>query len=36
MVDPPEEGVVKNRTLLEHLREAPQKISSYLSNTTKT
>jgi phage gp36-like protein len=36
MVDPPEEGVVDNMTLLECLREAPQKISCYLSETTKT
>jgi hypothetical protein len=34
--DPPEEGVVDNRTLLERLREALQKISSYLTKTTKT
>jgi hypothetical protein len=36
MVDPPEEGVVKERTLLERLCEAPQKISGYISETTKT
>jgi chromosome segregation ATPase len=35
MVDPPEGGVVDNRTLLERLREALQKIASYLSETTK-
>jgi hypothetical protein len=36
MVDPPEEGVVSNKTLLERLRETPQKISSYVSETTRT
>jgi hypothetical protein len=36
MVDPPEEGVVTNKTLLERLRETPQKISNYVSETTKT
>jgi hypothetical protein len=36
MVDPSEEGGVNNRTLLEHLREAPQKIAGYISETTKT
>jgi DNA-directed RNA polymerase sigma subunit (sigma70/sigma32) len=30
MVDPLEEGVVNNRTLLEHLHEAPQKIALHL------
>jgi hypothetical protein len=36
MVDPPKEGVVNTRTLLERLREAPQKITSYVSETTRT
>jgi hypothetical protein len=36
MVDPLEEGVINERTLLERLREAPQKISGYSSKTTKT
>jgi hypothetical protein len=36
MVDPPKEGVAVNKTLLEHLQEAPQKITSYISETTKT
>jgi hypothetical protein len=36
IVDPSEEGVVDNRTLLEHLHEAPQKIIGYISETTKT
>jgi hypothetical protein len=36
MVDPPEEGVINERTLLERLHEAPQKISGYISETTKT
>jgi hypothetical protein len=36
MVDPPEEGVTAERTLLEHLQEAPQKITDYISETTKT
>jgi hypothetical protein len=36
MVDPTEEGVVNNRTLLDNLREAPQKIASYVSEATKT
>jgi hypothetical protein len=36
MVDPPEEGVVSNKTLLERLRENPQKITSYISETTRT
>jgi hypothetical protein len=36
MVDPVEEGVVDNRTLLEHFHEASQRISSYVSETTKT
>jgi hypothetical protein len=35
MVDP-SEGVVDNRTLLEPLHETPQKIASYVSETTKT
>jgi hypothetical protein len=34
MVDPPEEGVNNERTLLEQLREAPQKISGYILETT--
>jgi hypothetical protein len=36
MVDPIEEGVVDDRTLLERLREAPQNSSGYISETTKT
>jgi hypothetical protein len=37
IVDPlEEEGVVNNRTLLEHLCEAPQKTASYVFETTKT
>jgi hypothetical protein len=36
MVDPSEEVVVGNRTLLERLHEAPQKIVGYVSKTTKT
>jgi hypothetical protein len=34
-VDPPE-GVGSNKTLLERLHEAPQKITGYISETTKT
>jgi hypothetical protein len=36
MVDPPKEGVISERALLERLREAPLKISRYISQTTKT
>jgi hypothetical protein len=36
MVDPPEEGVVSGKTLLERLCEAPQKITCYILDTTKT
>jgi hypothetical protein len=36
VVDPLEEGVDISKTLLEHLREAPQKIPWYISETTKT
>jgi hypothetical protein len=36
MVDPLEEGVVSDKTLLERLRETPQKITSYISATTRT
>jgi hypothetical protein len=36
MVDPTEEGVVSDKTLLEWLCEAPQKIIGYISETTKT
>jgi predicted LPLAT superfamily acyltransferase len=36
MVDPPEDGVINERTLLERHRDAPQKISGYISETTKT
>jgi hypothetical protein len=36
MVDPLEEGVISERTLLERLREAPQKTYGYISDTTKT
>lgn len=35
MVDPVEEGVTDKRALVEHLYEAPQKISSYLTDTSK-
>jgi hypothetical protein len=35
-VDPLEEGVISKKTLLEQLHEAPQKISGYISETTKT
>jgi hypothetical protein len=34
MVDPSIEGVVDNRTLLQHFHEAPQKIASYVSETS--
>jgi hypothetical protein len=36
MVDPLEEVVVDDRTLLERLHEAPQKIAVYISKATKT
>jgi hypothetical protein len=36
VVDPPEEGIDISKTLLQHLREAPQKITGYISETTKT
>jgi hypothetical protein len=36
MVDPLEEGVISERKLLEQPHEAPQKISRYISETTKT
>jgi phage gp36-like protein len=36
MVDPPEEGVIDNRILLEGLQEAPQKIAGFISKTTRT
>jgi hypothetical protein len=36
IVEPLEEGVINERTLLERLHEAPQKISRYISETTKT
>lgn len=36
IVEPPEEGAIDNRTLLEHLRGAPQRISSYLLEITKS
>jgi hypothetical protein len=36
MVEPPEEGAIENMTQLERLRGAPQRISSYLSETTKS
>jgi hypothetical protein len=36
MMDPPEEGVVSDKTLLERLRETPLKITSYISETTRT
>jgi hypothetical protein len=35
MVDPPEERVINERTLLEWFCEAPQKISRNISKTTK-
>ena len=34
MVDPPEEGDVQGKTLLEHLQGAPQKIIKYLLDTS--
>jgi hypothetical protein len=36
MVDPPEEGVVSDKTLLEGLCKTPQKITSFVSETTRT
>jgi NifU-like protein involved in Fe-S cluster formation len=36
MVDPLEEGVVSDKTLLERLCETPKKITSYISETTRT
>jgi hypothetical protein len=36
MVDPLEEGVNSERTLLKRLREAPKKIFRYISKSTKT
>jgi chromosome segregation ATPase len=36
MVDLLEEGVVSNKTLLEQIHETPRKISSYVSETTRT
>jgi hypothetical protein len=36
MVDPPEGGVISEKTLLERLHEAPRKTSWYISETTKT
>lgn len=36
MVDPPEDGVVLDRTMLKHLCEAPQKIAAYVSETTRS
>jgi hypothetical protein len=35
-VDLPEEAVVSNKTMLERLHETPHKISSYVSETTRT
>ena len=35
MVDPPEEGDVQGKTLLERLQGAPQKIIKYLLNTSQ-
>jgi len=35
MVDAAEEGVVDSRTLVEQLRQVPQKIASYISETTR-
>ena len=35
MVDPAEEGVPSAKTLVERLREAPQKVVGYLSDNTK-
>lgn len=35
VVDPLKKEVVDNRTLLEHLHEAPQKIWRYISETTR-
>jgi hypothetical protein len=36
MADPPEEGVAETRSLLERLCGAPQKISGYITRTTRT
>jgi hypothetical protein len=36
MVDLPEEGVLSNKMMLERLNESPQKISNYISETTRT
>jgi hypothetical protein len=36
MVDPPKEGVVSDKTLLERLRKTPVKITSYISESTRT
>ena len=35
MIDPPEGGLETTKTLVERLREAPQKIASYLSENTR-
>lgn len=35
MVDPPEGSVEEGRTLLERLQAAPQRITNYLSETTR-
>jgi len=35
MVDPPKEGTVQDKTLLERLQGAPQKIVKYLSDTSR-
>ncbi|RLM65837.1 hypothetical protein C2845_PM16G01870 [Panicum miliaceum] len=36
MVDPPEEGVVSDKTVMERLWKTPQKITCYISETTRT
>jgi iron-sulfur cluster repair protein YtfE (RIC family) len=36
MVDPPEEGVVSYKMLLKRLRKITLKITSYISETTRT
>ena len=35
MVDPVEEGSIEGKTLVERLREAPQRIAHYLTETSK-
>jgi len=35
MVDPVEEGTTSDKALVDRLREAPQKIAKYLTDTSK-